>query len=66
MQSGRIENHHCKLYYCDQWTGRDHLSQWGDESEMRVAMERAERRGEDVWLIDPNGKKYLPQVTADD
>ena len=48
-----------RLYYCDQYTGRDHCSQTGHELEMRVAMDRAICRGEDVWLVDPDGKKHL-------
>lgn len=53
-----------KLYYCDHWKGSDHLSETGSEGAMRLAMARAVQRGEDVWLIDPAGKKHLPEVTA--
>lgn len=52
-----------KLYVCDHFTGRDHFCQSGPESEMPRAMLSACRRGEDVWLVFPDGRKELPPVS---
>ena len=49
-----------RLYYCDQESGRDHLSQEGSEQQMKQALQSAADRGEDAWLIDPSGGKHLP------
>lgn len=45
---------------CVQSTGKDYLADWGPEKEMREELHVRSRRGEDVWLTSPDGKKLLP------
>lgn len=58
--SGAIENHHWKLWSCDQATGRESLVEWGDKDEILKRMEERANRGSDVWVVDQDGRKHLP------
>lgn len=53
-----------KLWMCDHQNGKDFMYMRGTEAEMRKVMQSEFVRGRDVWLIDPNGKKHLPEDQA--
>lgn len=49
-----------KLHMCVQASGREALIDWGPEDVMRVELQKQFNANRDVWLIAPDGTKYLP------
>lgn len=60
LSSGEIKSDDWRLSMCVQATGQESLHRWGDERSMREEMQTLADQGCDVWLIDPQGNKYLP------
>jgi hypothetical protein len=59
-QNGEIKPTDWKLYMHDRETGQDCLIEWGPIGEAMEAMREKAIKGNDVWLIGPDGTKVLP------
>lgn len=49
-----------QLWCCDPGSGREGVILLAPEQEVRKEFEANSKSGRDVWMIDPNGVKYLP------
>jgi hypothetical protein len=59
-QNGKIDPTDWKLYLHDREAGRDCLLAWGPISEAMAALQEEADKGNDAWLIGPDGTKVLP------